>query len=145
MSSPWSPPEPAYTGEQVPTAVLVSALVTGIVSTVTLMMIALMSLVLAPAFNGLLEAFGVEHGTEWLVGVVATLGLMCVGAIVLAILVTRRSNPARWALVVLSAVTAAVAAVAALTIVVPVVNAVAAIVVAVLLLLPETGRWYTAR
>ncbi len=97
---------------------------------------------LGGAATALVEAFGVEGASAWVWGTLAVLAAMCAASGVCAILITQRSQVARWTLVALSAVTIAVSAIVALTIFVSVANLVVAGAVLVLLLLPDSGRWF---
>lgn len=136
------PATPVFDDDRMPTAVLVASILTGLASTLTIMVVALAGLVLGRAATAILEAFDVEHPHAWVWGTLAGLAAMCVASTLCAILVTRRSRVARWALVALSALSIAVSTVLAFTIVISIANALAAGTVLVLLLVPEAGRWF---
>lgn len=137
-----APTMPTYDDDHMPAVVLVASIFTGLASTLTLAFVALAGLVLGGAVTAIMEAFDIEHAHEWVWGTLAGFAAACVASNVCAILITRRSQVARWVLVALSALTIAVSAVLALTIFISIVNMIAAGVVLVLLLMPEAGRWF---
>ena len=136
------PTTPIVDDDRMPTVVLVASILTGLASTLTLMFIALAGLVLGRAATAVLEAFDIEHPHAWVWGTLAGFAVMCAASTVCAVLITRRSQVARWALVSLTALTLAVSTVLAATIFISIANVIAAGAVLVLLLVPEAGRWF---
>lgn len=126
-----------------PTVVRAAAIVTGLMSTLTLLFVLFLGTTLSDALGDLLELFLVSDAHAWVTGTFIGLGILCAVADVCAFFITRRSRVARVALIALSVLTIGVGVILALGIVVTIAHVGAAIAALVLLTLPESSRWFS--
>lgn len=144
MRKPWSNPfvsdsmPPAQ--PQLPRPVYAASVITFACTLVTTAFGLLFGVILGPAITGILGVFDGSLAA-WALGTVTIFLVLATAAVACSVQIKRGNRLARWALIALSLATAAVG-VLSWNLVVPLIDAAAACAVLVLLLLPESRRWF---